>query len=320
MPVTAYITHSTCAKHDMGLDHPESPQRLAAINDTLIHKRIMDLLRVYEAEPVSSEQLKRVHTHQYVQLVQDSAPLEGLVPLDADTSMNAFSLEAAQLAAGAVVQAVDLLMQDKADNAFCAVRPPGHHAEHDRAMGFCIFNNIAVGVAHALQQYGLKRVAIVDFDVHHGNGTEDIFQDDSRVILCSTFQSPFYPYRYGDSMAGHLVNVPLPAGTTSQVFREAVEQQWLPALNQFDPEMIFISAGFDAHKDDPLAGFNLVEDDYAWVTEQIKSVAARCCANRIISSLEGGYHLSALGASVAAHVGVLAGLHLPASAQKIASD
>jgi acetoin utilization deacetylase AcuC-like enzyme len=222
--------------------------------------------------------------------------------------MNPHTLNAARRAAGAVILAVDLIMEGKVENAFCAIRPPGHHAESARAMGFCLFNNVAVGVAHAMEKYGMKRIAIADFDVHHGNGTEEIFHDDPHVMLCSTFQHPYYPYLGDDSGNEHIINVPLPAGTSGAAFREAVTKYWLPALERFQPEMLFVSAGFDAHRDDDMAQFNLQEADFTWVTEQIKNVAAKFCQKRIVSVLEGGYELHALGRCVLAHLKVLSGL------------
>lgn len=299
---TAFLTHADCIQHEMTYGHPESPQRLWAINDALIQARVMDLLKPYQAPKASVEQLLRVHTRGHVDFIQQSSPEEGWFAIDPDTYMNPHTLDAALRAAGSVVKACELVMEGEVTNAFCAVRPPGHHAERDRAMGFCFFNNVAVGVAHALEKYGLKRVAVVDFDVHHGNGTEDIFANESRVMLCSSFQHPFYPHSGGPSVEGHLVNVPLPAGTAGGAFRSAIVDQWLPQLYDFAPEMIFISAGFDAHKKDVLAQLNLVEDDYAWITGEIMKVARACSGNRIVSSLEGGYHLEALGASVVAHV------------------
>jgi acetoin utilization deacetylase AcuC-like enzyme len=230
------------------------------------------------------------------------------VQLDPDTAMNPYSLEAALRAAGAAVMATDMVMRGEADNAFCNVRPPGHHATRDQSMGFCIFNNVAVGVAHALAQYGLQRVAIVDFDVHHGNGTEAIFHDDPRVMLCSTFQHPFYPYSGADSGNAHIINVPLPAGTDGAGFRAAFMAHCLPALERFAPEMLFISAGFDAHREDDMAMLKLTEADYTWVTQQVKTLAQQYAHGRIVSTLEGGYALSALGRSAAAHIRVLAGL------------
>jgi acetoin utilization deacetylase AcuC-like enzyme len=231
-----------------------------------------------------------------------------MVQLDPDTSMNPYSYPAALRAAGAAVLGVDLAMSGEVANAFCNIRPPGHHAERGRAMGFCIFNNVAVAAAHALAHHGLSRVAIADFDVHHGNGTEHIFCDDPRVMLCSTFQHPFYPYVGADSGNEHIVNVPLPAGTGGAEFREAVARHWLPALEAFRPELLLISAGFDAHRDDDMAMMRLVDADYAWVTGELMQVAARHAQGRIVSMLEGGYELNALGRSAAAHIKALASL------------
>lgn len=305
---TAYITHPACLEHNMGYDHPESPERLRAIEDQLIASGIFPLLQQYQAPRVTHEQLARVHSENYLHAIEAAAPHRGLISLDADTFMNPFTLEAAYHAAGALVLATDLVMTDKVENAFCNIRPPGHHATHDRAMGFCFFNNVAVGVAHAMAQYDLKRVAIADFDVHHGNGTEDIFKHDPRVMLCSTFQHPFYPYCGADSSSDHIINVPLAARTDGQAFRSAITQHWLPALKNFQPEMIFISAGFDAHREDDMAYLNLTELDYTWVTEQIKAIAEKYAQKRIVSALEGGYALHALGRSATAHIKVLCGL------------
>jgi acetoin utilization deacetylase AcuC-like enzyme len=306
---TAYITHSRCFEHEMTPGHPESPQRLWAIRDALIQARLMDFLTEHDAIEASEQQICRVHTKQLYDKITQSSPEQGLSMIDPDTYMNIHSLQAALLAAGAVVLASDLVMQKKVSNAFCAVRPPGHHAESARAMGFCFFNNIAVGVAHVLATYSLKRVAIVDFDVHHGNGTEDIFRDEERVLFCSSYQHPFYPHSGATSTSGHLINTKLPAGTGGEIFREAISQDWIPELHAFKPEMIFISAGFDAHKLDDMAQLNLLEEDYAWVTQEIMQIAERYAKGRIVSSLEGGYHLGALGRSAAAHIKVLMNLH-----------
>lgn len=302
-----FIQHEVCALHDMGDEHPECPQRLAAINDALIRARLMDWMRIYEAEPATRKQLALVHSEEYLDLVYGSVPEQGLFSLDPDTHMNSSSLDAALLAAGASIQATDLVMSGDIRQVFCAVRPPGHHAERGRAMGFCIFNNIALGAAYALNQYELQRVAVIDFDVHHGNGTEDIFRDDKRVLFCSSYQFPFYPFIYGDSEKGHIINMPLSAGTDSETFRKSVTEQWLPELHAFQPELIFISAGFDAHKKDPMAQVNLTDDDFAWVTKEIKTIADTYSNRRIVSSLEGGYDLHALGTSVVAHLGALLG-------------
>jgi acetoin utilization deacetylase AcuC-like enzyme len=292
----------------MGGYHPESPARLAAIADQLIAGGIYSLLQHHEAPRATREQLERVHTLYYIDKIERAAPRQGIVYLDPDTAMNPFSLEAALHAAGAPVLGVDLVMSGAVENAFCSVRPPGHHATRDQCMGFCLFNNVAVGVAHAMAAHGLERVAIADFDVHHGNGTEDIFADDPRVLLCSTFQHPFYPNSGADSGSEHIINVPLPAGTNGVGFRAAVWEHWLPALESFQPQILFVSAGFDAHVDDDMSGLALVEADYAWVTQKLKAVAQQAGNSRIVSVLEGGYSLSALGRSVAAHIKVLSGL------------
>ena len=305
---TAYISHPLCLKHDMGAHHPESPARIHAIEDQLIASGLMNYLQHHEAGEATREQLLRVHDADYVDLIAASVPPQAIVQLDGDTAMNPFTYQAALRAAGAVVMAVDLVMAGKVENAFCSVRPPGHHAERGQAMGFCIFNNVAVGAAHALEQHGLQRVAILDFDVHHGNGTEDIFHDDPRVMLCSTFQHPFYPYCGADSGNAHIINVPLVAGSGSIEFREAVTRHWLPALERFEPKLLLISAGFDAHRDDDMAMLGLSEPDYAWVTTELKHIAERYAQRRIVSALEGGYELHALGRSVAAHIKVLSGL------------
>lgn len=305
---TAIISHPACARHDMGPYHPECPERLTAIQDQLIAARLHDFLRYYDAPRATREQLLRVHTAAHLDRIEASAPGAGLTRLDPDTAMNPYTLEAALRAAGAAVMATDMVMRGEVDNAFCKVRPPGHHATRDQAMGFCIFNNVAVGVAHALAQHGLQRVAIVDFDVHHGNGTEDIFHDDPRIMLCSTFQHPFYPHSGAGSGNEHIINVPLPAGTDGAGFRAAFMAWCLPALEQFAPEMVFISAGFDAHREDDMAMLNLTEADYTWVTQQVKAIAQKYAHGRIVSTLEGGYALPALGRSAAAHIRVLAEL------------
>ncbi len=305
---TAYITHADCLKHDMGAGHPECSARLGAIEDQLIASGLLPYLQLHDAPLATVEQLERVHAPQYISSIQAASPTHGLVHLDPDTAMNPYTLDAALRAAGAAILAAELVLENRAGNAFCAIRPPGHHAETARAMGFCIFNNVAVGVAHALANYGLRRIAIADFDVHHGNGTEKIFFDDPRVLLCSTFQHPFYPYSGAGSGNEHVINVPLPAGTNGAVFRQAVTEHWLPSLERFRPEMLFISAGFDGHRDDDMAQFNLLESDYTWVTQQLMDIAGRHCQGRIVSVLEGGYDLDALGRSVLVHLRVLSGI------------
>lgn len=303
---TAYITHPDCLKHNMGSFHPECPQRLIAIENELKTAGLLEQLQRYDAPLATTDQLARVHTADYIDSIRQASPAAGIVALDADTAMNPFSLSAALHAAGAVILAVDLVLAGTVNNAFCAVRPPGHHAESDRAMGFCLFNNIAVGVAHAIAHHHLQRVAILDFDVHHGNGSEEIFRDNPHVMLCSTFQHPFYPYSGASSATERMINVPLPRGSNGGVFRQAVTDHWLPALDRFKPEMIFVSAGFDAHEDDDMAQLNLEDSDYVWITRQIKAIAAKYSQGRIVSALEGGYELKSLARCVAAHVQVLA--------------
>jgi acetoin utilization deacetylase AcuC-like enzyme len=258
-----------------------------------------------EAPEVSREQLQRVHDPAYLDRIEASMPTQGKVYLDDDTPIGAHSLKAARRAAGALVMAVDLVLNGEVDNAFCSVRPPGHHAEKNRTMGFCIYNNVAVGAAHALEAHKLQRVAIVDFDVHHGNGTENIFKDEPRVMFCNTFQYPFYPDLPFEENGKRIINTPLDATTRSKGFRDAVETQWLPALDSFQPEMIFISAGFDAHVADEMSGVSLTEADYGWVTEKIRELAERHALGRIVSTLEGGYETYALGRSVEAHLRAL---------------
>jgi len=305
---TAYITHPACHKHNMGDWHPESPLRLSAIDDQLHTARLFDFLSHHQAPSVDRSQLLRVHDAAYVDFVEAASPRDGFHALDPDTSMNPFTLEAARHAAGGAVLAVDLVMRGEARNTFVACRPPGHHATRNQAMGFCFFNNVAVAAAHALEAHGLARVAIVDFDVHHGNGTEDIFRNDPRVMLCSTFQHPFYPFCGADTVSSHIINVPLPAGTTGGPYREAFSARILPQLEAFRPQMLFFSAGFDGHREDDMAQFGLVEADYVWITGQVMDLAARHAEGRIASVLEGGYDLSSLGRSVAAHIRTLAGL------------
>lgn len=305
---TAYITHPSCLKHNMGDWHPESPARLRAIDDRLHAAHLFDFLAHLDAARAERSQLLRVHDAAYVDFVEASSPSEGFQLLDPDTSMNPHSLEAAYHAAGGAVMAVDRVMGGEVVNAFVACRPPGHHATRSQAMGFCLFNNVAVAAAHALEAHGLARVAIVDFDVHHGNGTEDIFRDDPRMMLCSTFQHPYYPYCGADTVSAHIVNVPLPAGTSGSSYREAFSTQIMPRLEAHRPQMLFFSAGFDGHREDDMAQFGLVEADYVWITEQVMGVAARHAEGRIVSVLEGGYDLSSLGRSVAAHIKTLAAL------------
>ena len=304
---TAFIAHADCARHDMGRTHPESPARLAAIEDHLIASGVAGLVERHDAPAAKVSELQRVHPLEYIEAVRDASPQEGIVHLDPDTAMCPHTWDAALRAAGAAVLAADLVIGGRADNAFCAVRPPGHHATRNRAMGFCLFNNVAVAAMHALEEHGLERVAVIDFDVHHGNGTEDIFSDDKRVVMAGIFQHPFYPYSGTEHVAPNMANVPLPAGSDGRALRAAVEKVWMPALDQFEPQMIFVSAGFDAHVEDDMAMLRFTDADYTWVTQRIKEVADKYAQGRIVSVLEGGYALSALGRSVVAHLKVLGG-------------
>ena len=305
---TAYVHHADCNLHDMGSGHPECPARLDAIQDHLLASGLLDHLLDVSAPMATREQLGRVHDARYLDAIEAISPKRGVIHLDPDTAMNPHTYHAALHAAGAVIKATDMVMSGEIENAFCGVRPPGHHATRERAMGFCFFNNVAVGAAHALAEHGLERVAIVDFDVHHGNGTEDIFASDPRVMMVSTFQHPFYPYSGVEGRSERMVNVPLPAYSAGAEFRKAVEDHWLPALDRFRPRMVFISAGFDAHRDDDMASLGLLEADYAWVTGQMLEVARSHASGRIVSTLEGGYDLNALARSVAVHLRSLASL------------
>jgi len=305
--LAAYITHADCARHEMGAQHPECPERLGAINDQLLIKGLLDYMQPHDAPLATEDQLSHAHSSLYVRELMDASPSEGHRQVDPDTSMNPFTLTAARRAAGAAVLATDLVVSGEAPSAFCCVRPPGHHAERAAAMGFCFFNNIAVGIRHALDVHGLERVALIDFDVHHGNGSEDILRGDARVLMCSIFEQGLYPFTGEVDAAANMVNVPLPTRSGSKQFREAVTEQWLPALEAFRPQLIYISAGFDAHREDDGGNLGLVEADFEWVTQQLMDVARRHCQGRVISCLEGGYVLSPLGRSAAAHVKVLIG-------------
>jgi len=291
----------------MGNDHPESPQRLGAINDRLLITGLLDYMHSFDAPVATMEQLCRAHGAEYVQSIIDAAPAEGYHRVDPDTSMNPFTVKAALRAAGAAVHATDIVLGGEMPTAFCCVRPPGHHAERNEAMGFCFFNNVAVGVMHALEAHGLKRVALIDFDVHHGNGSEDILKNDPRILMCSVFETGIYPFSGENSSATNMVNVGLPSRSGSDKFREAVTQNWMPALETFKPELIYISAGFDGHREDDMGNLGLVEADYEWVTQQLMQVARKHSQGRVISCLEGGYVLSPLARSASAHVKVLIG-------------
>ncbi|MDA9980160.1 histone deacetylase family protein [Yoonia sp.] len=300
---TALITHEDCFDHVTPPGHPEQVARLDAVLGAL---EGFDLLRV-KAPLAAEDDLLRAHPKAHIDAIRAAAPDEGWRSLDADTHMSVGTLKAAYRAAGGVVRAVDMVLGGEAANAFAAVRPPGHHAERQTAMGFCFFGNVVVGAIHALDHHGLDRVAIVDFDVHHGNGTQDLVEDDPRIFFCSTHQSPLYPGTGAAHEVGvdNVLNVPLPEGTGSQAFRDVMERVVLPRIDAFAPQLVIISAGFDAHMADPLAGMNLTTDDFAWVTEKLCDAADRHCHGRVVSSLEGGYDLEALGASSAAHVKVL---------------
>ncbi len=306
MTNTAFISHPDTLLHVMDGSHPESPARITAIKNAVHASNLNKKLQFYDAPAATQAQLKRVHTSEYVEYIHNIAPKAGLVRLDGDTAMGPMSLSAALHASGAVILATDLVMAGKVDNAFCCARPPGHHAGRANSAGFCIFNHIAVGVAHALAHHQLKRAAIIDFDVHHGDGTEDIFKDNPNVMLCSTFQHPFYPHSGADSRSKNIINIPLPAKTNGTDFKKVFAAEFKPALDAFRPEIVFVSAGFDAHIHDPLADLALTTDDYVWITEFIKEIAKKHAKNRIISSLEGGYHLASLAESSWAHINKLA--------------
>jgi len=301
----AYITHSDCLKHEMGAHHPECPERIGAIHDLLLIKGLLDYMQHYDAPLATEQQLGRAHSMQYVHELAAKVPASGYVQIDPDTVMNPYSYQAALRAAGAAVLATDLVLKGEAPVAFCNVRPPGHHAERAAAGGFCFFNNVVVGIRHALDEHGLQRVALIDFDVHHGNGSEDILFDDPRVLMCSTFEKGLYPFCGEIPRGQNMANVGLPARSGGEAFREAVENSWLPALDAFQPQMLFISAGFDGHREDDMSNLRLVEADYEWVTQKIMQIALRHAQGRIVSCLEGGYVMSPLARSVAAHLKVL---------------
>ena len=301
---TILVTHESCIDHDPGPMHPESPARLQAVLTALSSEEFSSLER-YEAPKADIETIARIHPQPLVEEVLDRVALEGRVMIDGDTHLSAKSGESARRAVGAVCRAVDLVMNGEANNAFCAVRPPGHHAEPQTPMGFCIFNNVAAGAEQARKIHGAEKVAVVDFDVHHGNGTQSIFWNDSNLFLGSTHQMPLYPGTGSKAETGknhNIVNVPLAPNSNGEVFRSGMESFVLPALRKFNPDLILISAGFDAHKDDPLAQLNLIEEDYIWITNEIMSIAADSCDGRVVSTLEGGYNLVALANSVASHV------------------
>ncbi|MFK7852510.1 MAG: histone deacetylase family protein [Granulosicoccus sp.] len=305
---TALISHRECVLHEISPGHPECPERIDAINDQLKKQDVFDYLKHLEAPKATVEQLMLAHSEAYVELIHKKSPGSGYVSLDADTAMNPHSLDAGLRGAGAGILAVDELMSGAADNVFCLTRPPGHHAERIKAMGFCFFGNIAIAARHAIKQYGFERVAIVDFDVHHGNGTEDIVDGDPNILFCSSFQHPFYPGGYRDNVDRQRVNVPLKSGCSSADFRSAITNTWLPALEAYQPQMLFISAGFDAHAEDPLASLSLLDQDFVWITQKLTDLADRHAGGRIVSMLEGGYALPALSRCATAHVRGLMGI------------
>ena len=302
---TAYISHPDFMKHEMGRHHPECPERIAAIEDQLIQSRLDAHLKRIDPPLASEADITRVHSEDHLAFVKSKAPSSGYSMIDGDTIMNPATWTVSLRAAGAAIAAVDAVMQGEVNNAFCAIRPPGHHAEPHRSMGFCVFNNVAIATRYAIETYDLDRVAVIDFDVHHGNGTEAAFINDPHVLMCSFFQHPFYPYSGLDG-GDNMVNVPLPASTNGKVVREMISQTWIPRLHEFKPQLIIISAGFDAHREDDLGQMGLVEDDYVWMTKQLMEIANKYCEGKIVSCLEGGYNLSALGRSVVAHLKTLA--------------
>lgn len=305
---TAWVFSPECQAHFVSGEHPENPKRTEVIEQALRKSGLWHLLQKIEAKEVSDVQLSRVHTRRYLSSLESKVPIaDGIVKISEDTYLSQDTLKAARFAAGAAVRAVDLVMKKQAKNAFCAIRPPGHHAFADKAGGFCFINNVAVAAMHAIAEYRLERVAIVDFDLHHGDGTEDIFRDDPRVMFLSAFESPLYPF-CGLDFSGsnpNVINSPLKAGDGSNEFRDVVREKWLPRLATFRPQMILLSAGFDAHRDDDLGHLNLTETDFEWLTKKIMLIANRHAHGRIVSVLEGGYNLPSLASSARTHIACL---------------
>ena len=315
MTMTGYFTHAACWKHEMGPGHPECAERLDAIEDRLLISGLDVALNRQEAPIASLTDIELAHGRMHIASIRGLSDwlieeIEAGGPthtqIDPDTSINVHTWDAALRSAGAAIAATDAVIAGEMPNAFCAIRPPGHHASKDKASGFCFFNNVAVAAKYALERHGLKRVAIIDFDVHHGNGTEDIVAGDDRILMASFYQHPFYPLDYVHSSAANLVNVPVPAYIKGSEVREIIEAQWMPRLEAFAPEMIFISAGFDSHREDDMGQMGLVESDFVWITEKLMGVAKRHSKGRIVSCLEGGYTLSSLARSVEAHIRALA--------------
>ncbi|MEP5765477.1 MAG: histone deacetylase family protein [Halieaceae bacterium] len=301
---TLFVSHPDCEKHVMLPQHPESPARLQSIQRAVAASDWSGNLQTVQAQEIALQLFEGIHPQHYLDMLAELKPGEGIARVDADTSINQHSLRAARLAAGALIQSVEAVWQGSAKNAFCAVRPPGHHAESALPMGFCIFNNIALAAERALA-LGAERVAILDFDVHHGNGTVEIFLQRPEVMVCSSFQYPFYPGRFDQVDAPNIVLTPLAEGTASDGFRQAIERDWLPALAAHQPDLILVSAGFDAHREDPLGGLVLEDADYRWVSELLVDAAARYCDGRLVSALEGGYHLDALARGSIEHLRAL---------------
>lgn len=300
----AIISHPSCVEHNLGEGHPEQPARLSVINDQLISSGLSFVCPQYYSESVTRDQLLLAHDQDYIEHIFANAPSQGIFEIDGDTHMMDATLNAAQLAAGAGVMAVDLLMNKEHRAAFCPVRPPGHHAEKKRAMGFCFFNNVAICARYAIEQYGLERVTIVDFDVHHGNGTQNIVEGDDNILFCSSFQHPFYPYSGSEQSAKNVVNIPLAADISSEQYREAVSQ-WFDIIDDFAPQLIIISAGFDGHIADQMSSHSLIDPDYHWLTSELVTLADKHADGKVISMLEGGYAISALGRTAVAHLKAL---------------
>ncbi|MDF0752335.1 histone deacetylase family protein [Marinobacter sp. 71-i] len=305
---TGFFSHDDCMKHDMGAEHPESPERLAAITSYLADTGLAQDLDWVRPDEATRDQLLTVHPERYLHQLDLMQPTRGRVYTDPDTAMMPDTLRAARLAAGASIEAVDMVLCSQLTNAFVCARPPGHHAERSKSMGFCFYNNIALAAMRALNFHHLERVAIIDFDVHQGNGTVDIVGGDERILMCSSFQHPFYPHSHVHRQAENIINTPIQAGTPANEYRKTVEAAWLKRLQDFRPQLVLVSAGFDGHRLDPMAELNLEVEDYRWLTEMITSVARDSANDRVISTLEGGYHLRALAESVNAHLEVLSAI------------
>lgn len=305
--ITTYLTHPDVALHDMGPNHPESPMRLEAIRARLMLSGVLQ--QTIQSEPAAADTLalERVHARDYLSSLEARRPQNGLQELDPDTRLGPYSLAAARLATGAAIRGVDLVCRNRSDNVFCAMRPPGHHAERDQSMGFCFYNHVAVAAAHARAIHGVERIAVLDFDVHQGNGTLDIFHDDPGVLICSSYQEGFYPWRYLDGQWSNVINSPFPTGTDSASYRKVVERDWLPALEAYQPQLILLSSGFDAHREDPLGQLALDHEDFHWITSLAMDVARRHAGGKLVSVLEGGYNLKVLPISVEAHLLALLG-------------